>query len=215
MLIVCPSCASEYTIDPAKLGAEGRTLRCAICRDTWFVSPDGAVAMDRQAPQAVPEAPAATVLPSARAERPPKRAARHWAKLALAAGLALAVIPVGAIGVQKGREALNQRMGPAPPSLVFRDVTSQLVEADGARLLVVEGAIANGGTEPARLHPLEFLVRNGNEQVLATWTAPPPQPTLAAGETARFATRLASPPADGRQVRVHFTKAAGIAVAAR
>ncbi len=215
MLIVCPSCASEYTIDPAKLGAEGRTLRCAICRDTWFVTSDGAVATEPQAMPALPEAPAATVLPSARTERPRKPAARHWAKLAVAAGLALAIIPIGAFGIRTGRETLTHLAAPLPPALVFRDVTSQLVEADGARLLVVEGSIANGGAEPARLHPLEFLVRNGNEQVLATWTAPPPQPTLAAGETTRFTTRLASPPADGRQVRVHFTKAAGIAVAAR
>src|SRR5918997_4595775 len=38
MLIVCPSCASEYMIDPGRLGAEGRTVRCANCKSTWFVS---------------------------------------------------------------------------------------------------------------------------------------------------------------------------------
>jgi predicted Zn finger-like uncharacterized protein len=38
MVIVCPSCASEYIIDPARLGAEGRTVRCASCRTTWFVT---------------------------------------------------------------------------------------------------------------------------------------------------------------------------------
>ena len=40
MLIVCPSCASEYMIDPARLGAEGRTVRCAGCKETWFVAPE-------------------------------------------------------------------------------------------------------------------------------------------------------------------------------
>jgi predicted Zn finger-like uncharacterized protein len=40
MLIVCPSCASEYMIDPARLGAEGRTVRCASCRETFFVAPE-------------------------------------------------------------------------------------------------------------------------------------------------------------------------------
>ena len=37
MLIVCPSCASEYMIDPGRLGAEGRMVRCAGCKTTWFV----------------------------------------------------------------------------------------------------------------------------------------------------------------------------------
>ena len=40
MLIVCPSCASEYTIDPGRLGAEGRVVRCASCKETWFVAPE-------------------------------------------------------------------------------------------------------------------------------------------------------------------------------
>ena len=37
MLIVCPSCASEYMIDPARIGTDGRTVRCASCRETFFV----------------------------------------------------------------------------------------------------------------------------------------------------------------------------------
>jgi predicted Zn finger-like uncharacterized protein len=37
MLIVCPSCASEYAIDPAYLRPSGRKLRCASCREVFFV----------------------------------------------------------------------------------------------------------------------------------------------------------------------------------
>jgi predicted Zn finger-like uncharacterized protein len=44
MLIVCPSCASEYTLDAEYVGAEGRSVRCAACRTTWFISPDDVVA---------------------------------------------------------------------------------------------------------------------------------------------------------------------------
>lgn len=39
MLIVCPSCATSYNIDPASLGATGRTVRCARCKATWFATP--------------------------------------------------------------------------------------------------------------------------------------------------------------------------------
>ena len=44
MLIVCPTCASEYRIDTARVGTEGRSVRCAACRETWFVSPAEVVA---------------------------------------------------------------------------------------------------------------------------------------------------------------------------
>jgi predicted Zn finger-like uncharacterized protein len=37
MLIVCPSCASEYAIDPAYLRPAGRKLRCASCREVFFI----------------------------------------------------------------------------------------------------------------------------------------------------------------------------------
>lgn len=38
MLIVCPSCASTYSLTPEQLGA-GRRLRCAACRHEWFATP--------------------------------------------------------------------------------------------------------------------------------------------------------------------------------
>ncbi len=52
MLIVCPSCASEYMIDPGRLGAEGRTVRCAGCKSTWFVAPE---AEEMSAPEVPPD----------------------------------------------------------------------------------------------------------------------------------------------------------------
>jgi predicted Zn finger-like uncharacterized protein len=36
MLIVCPTCATSYTIDPGSLGPEGRTVRCTRCKASWF-----------------------------------------------------------------------------------------------------------------------------------------------------------------------------------
>lgn len=36
MLIVCPSCATSYMIEPASLGPSGRKVRCARCKATWF-----------------------------------------------------------------------------------------------------------------------------------------------------------------------------------
>jgi predicted Zn finger-like uncharacterized protein len=36
MLIVCPSCATSYLIDPASVGPAGRAVRCARCKKTWF-----------------------------------------------------------------------------------------------------------------------------------------------------------------------------------
>jgi len=81
MLIVCPSCATSYMIDLASLGAEGRTVRCARCKATWFASPK------KQAPElnafvdgviAEAEAQTAAPPPSHTAEPPPPEAANDF-----------------------------------------------------------------------------------------------------------------------------------------
>lgn len=42
MLIVCPNCSTSYSVDQASLGAAGRTVRCARCKQTWFAGVDKA-----------------------------------------------------------------------------------------------------------------------------------------------------------------------------
>ncbi|HWC92431.1 MAG TPA: MJ0042-type zinc finger domain-containing protein, partial [Pseudolabrys sp.] len=38
MQIHCPTCATSYMIEPASLGAAGRTVRCSRCGTTWFAA---------------------------------------------------------------------------------------------------------------------------------------------------------------------------------
>lgn len=35
MILTCPSCTLSYAIDDARLGPQGRTVRCASCKTTW------------------------------------------------------------------------------------------------------------------------------------------------------------------------------------
>ena len=50
MHIVCPHCTTSYAINPASLGAAGRTVRCARCKETWLARPEDAVEMAAAAP---------------------------------------------------------------------------------------------------------------------------------------------------------------------
>ncbi|MDA5192600.1 MJ0042-type zinc finger domain-containing protein [Govanella unica] len=41
MILTCPNCATRFALDPARLGVQGRTVRCARCLNTWFAeAPD-------------------------------------------------------------------------------------------------------------------------------------------------------------------------------
>jgi predicted Zn finger-like uncharacterized protein len=53
MHIVCPHCTTSYAINPATLGAAGRTVRCSRCKEVWLARVEDAVAPAAQPAMAV------------------------------------------------------------------------------------------------------------------------------------------------------------------
>ena len=59
MHIVCPHCTTSYAINPAALGAAGRTVRCSRCKETWLARPEDAVEMAAAMPAMAESSPSA------------------------------------------------------------------------------------------------------------------------------------------------------------
>lgn len=81
MLIVCPSCASRYSIDDDKIGAAGRKVRCASCRADFFVTLADDQSARIAAEQAAAEAPQPAAPPapaSAKPRNPDADLAAQW-----------------------------------------------------------------------------------------------------------------------------------------
>ena len=55
-MIVCPNCTTSYDVDPAKLGPDGRTVRCARCKETWLALAEDVMSMEMADADAVGDA---------------------------------------------------------------------------------------------------------------------------------------------------------------
>lgn len=59
MQITCPSCSAKYNVDPAKLGPQGRTVRCTNCGHSWLQKPEAEIDVASAVESAPIAAPAA------------------------------------------------------------------------------------------------------------------------------------------------------------
>lgn len=81
-------------------------------------------------------------------------------------------------------------------------VTSEMV--DNKPVLLIEGAIADVARKTTEIPRLRFIVRDAKGADIYAWNTVLEQPVLHPGEKALFKTRLASPPAEGREIAVRF-----------
>jgi predicted Zn finger-like uncharacterized protein len=57
MIITCPACSTRYVVPDSAIGPDGRTVRCAKCRHSWFQDGPPAAAAPARAAEPEPVAP--------------------------------------------------------------------------------------------------------------------------------------------------------------
>lgn len=224
MILTCPSCQTRYLVDPARLGARGRAVRCAKCGETWTQAPppdqpkpvEVADPAEPAAPSAAPATPAsaARVEPAAPAAPRPLRRnlpavpQRRRSNPALVAALALAIlVGLGVMAVAE-RERIVARFPAVAPAfaavglaaadplagLRIVDAKVEQVKDGDVIVVVVSGAIANDSDRVAPVPRLRGLFLDAARQEIGSWTFAPAGDRLLPGESVPFLDRYRDPP---------------------
>lgn len=233
MILACPSCRTRYVVPDSAIGLDGRKVRCAQCRFSWFQEgPEDVAAVAptppaQRSPPPPPPAQAPEPEPVAKAvgaaeaigwtpayeeiEEAPRRARRNPARLWTWVAVVAALLMVGALTALyfAGPQQLAAWMGGSAPAggetlrFTRKDVAREPLPTD-RDLLTVTGEITNVSGETQSLPQIRAEVTDASQNVIFTWMIAPPVSELQPGQAVTFSSVSTDVPKGGRNVNLMF-----------
>jgi len=205
MILTCSKCATRYHVDPAGLGAEGRTVRCAGCGHRWTAKPpaDAPKVLELKTPST------AAWRAAAAAKRGKTRRLVPWLIAVLVVlVLAGALIGRNEIVASFPESAVIYRALRLPlavqPGLEFGEVNPYRVVEGGVAVLVFEGEIVNQSKELRHVPPIRVILLDEGGRQLQGETFSSKDAAVDAGGKTTFSGRLVNPPSQARNYSITF-----------
>jgi predicted Zn finger-like uncharacterized protein len=205
MILTCSKCATRYHVDPASLGADGRTVRCAGCGHRWTAQPPADAPKVLELKTSAPAAWRAAA--AAKRSKAPRLV--PWV-LALVVVLVLAGALLGRneiVAAFPDSAAIYRALRlplAAQPGLEFGQLNPDRVVEGGVAVLVFEGEIVNQSKELRRVPPIRVILLDEGGRELQGETFNAKDSSLDPGGKTTFSGRLVNPPSQARNYSITF-----------
>ena len=227
MILECAACRTRYLVPDTAIGPEGRTVRCANCKNSWFQEGATAEALASGATAIAPPpaepTPAAPVEPIAGNDddydafsyqapfRPRRNPARRYTMIAVAAGVAM-LVGVGVISTS-GAAGLATRFGlmsvAETPLRIEQNPIDRHDLPSGSEVFAVSGRIVNPTGKRLPVTDLRADLLDAQGRQVYTWTITPEARAIGPKGVVEFRSLTLDVPNNGKALRLSF--ASGIA----
>jgi predicted Zn finger-like uncharacterized protein len=210
MILTCPQCATRYHVDPASLGPEGRSVRCANCGSRWLAEPPADAPRPVELPATTHAAPRKPGVSGVGRNRTSGSATLVGWLIGVLVVLILASTIIGRneiVDALPASASIYQKLGlPVTKNLglQFENVTSLRLAERGVAILVIEGQIVNVSEHQQAVPPVKVTLLDDGGRQLEHELFEAKAQALGAGQKTTFSGRLVNPTSRARNFSVTF-----------
>ena len=226
MILECPECRTRYLVPDSAIGADGRTVRCANCKHSWFqTAPVLDLVARSETRAAAPSQPERYVAPPPEAEaeeydafahrppfRPRRNPARRWTIAAIAAGVAMvaaagAILSVGSGGIGS---LIGLSLAPAQTPLTLIDNPIERRDLDnGSQMFAISGKVVNPTNSRQHVPDIRAELKDAQDRIVYSWTIRPEATTLAPRSSVEFNSAKLDVPPNSKNLVLSFAADSG------